>query len=121
MSIVKTGGAGVGPGASATREGSPVENMRKLQDAYSEREVDQNKKHREELISVTENHREELQKVQDQHERTIRDFKSKADDTVTKQDMSYQKEIKDLKDMYNRRIERLALQNKKATENGTET
>ncbi len=121
MSSVKATGSGVGSGSNVSRDGSPTETMRKMQDAYTEREVDQGKKHREELQTVNETHKEELQKIQDQHERALRDIKARNDDTVTKQDMNYQKEIKDLKDMYNRRLERLAVQSKKATENGTES
>ena len=121
MSSVKAAGSGVGSGSNVARDGSPAETVKKLQDTYSEREVEQGKKHREELQTVNESHKEELQKIQDQHERALRDIKARSDDTVTKQDMNYQKEIKDLKDMYNRRIERLAVQIKKATENGTDS
>ncbi len=121
MSSIKASGSGVGSGANVARDGGATETIRKLQDTYTEREVEQGKKHREELITVNENHKEELQKIQDQHERALRDIKARSDDTVTKQDMNYQKEIKDLKDMYNRRLERLAVENKKATENGTES
>ena len=121
MSSVKATGSGVGSGANIARDNSPTETIRKLQDTYTEREVEQGKKHHMEMVNVNENHKEELQKIQDQHERSLRDIKARNEDTVTKQDMSYQKEIKDLKDMYNRRLEKLAFQNKKATENGTET
>ncbi len=121
MSSVKASGSASGSGTNVGRDGSPIETIRKLQDTYSAREVEQGKKHHQELVSVNESHKEELQKVQDQHERALRDIRARNEDTVTKQDMNYQKEIKDLKDMHSRRLERLALQNKKATENGTES
>ena len=121
MTSVKATGTGVGSGSNVARDNTPTETIRKLEDTYTAREIDESKKHREELATVNETHKEELQKIQDTHERALRDIKARSDDTVTKQDMNYQKEIKDLKDMYNRKIEKMAIQNKKATENGTES
>lgn len=121
MTSVKASGSGTGSGSNVARDNSPTETIRKLEDSYSAREVEENKKHRDELANVNETHKDEIQKIQDTHERALRDIKARSDDTVTKQDMNYQKEIKDLKDMYNRKIEKMAVQNKKATENGTES
>jgi len=119
MSVSKT--SGTGSAANVSRDGNANDTIRKLQDTYTEREVEQSKKHREELLAVNEAHKDELQKVQDQNERVVRDLKARSEDTITKQDMNYQKEIKDLKDAYTKRMEKLALQSKKATENGTES
>ena len=119
MTSVKPAGTGGGSAASIARDGTPPDTIRKLQDNFAEREVEQGKKHRQELNGVNETHKEELQKMQDYHERSLREVKARSEDTITKQDMNYQKEIKDLKDLYEKRFEKLAVQNKKATESGT--
>ncbi len=108
-----------GSAANISRDGTSTDTIRKLQDSFSEREVEQNKKHHQEIVGVNEVHKEELEKLQTSHERSLRDIKARSEDTITKQDMNYQKEIKDLKDLYEKRFEKLALQAKKPTENGT--
>ncbi len=119
MTTVKPAGTGTGSAANLSRDNSPTETIRKLEDSFAEREVEQNKKHHQELVGVNELHKEELQKIQDSHERSLRDIKARSEDTITKQDMNYQKEMKDMKDMYEKRLEKLALQNKRVPESGT--
>jgi hypothetical protein len=58
-----------GSAANVARDGTTTDTVRKLQDTFAEREVEQNKKHRQELVGVNEIHKEELDKLQNSHER----------------------------------------------------
>lgn len=108
------------PSATSAARENANESIRKIQDSYDEREVDLNKKHREELQFVNNAHKDDMQKTRDQYEKSLREQKARSDDALNKQDMAYQKEIKDLKDMYQRKLEKMATNAKKETENGSE-
>jgi hypothetical protein len=86
------------------------EKLRRARESYQQNEVENTKKQKSEIRKLTENHQAEIQALQDAHTKQIEDFKAKATDSFTRRDMSYQKDMDEMREMHREQLRRLAFE-----------
>jgi hypothetical protein len=93
---------------SADKRSQQDEALRRTRETYQEKEVDQSKKHSQELKQLTEVHQTELREMEEAHTRQMEDLKVRTREAISARDMRYQKEIEDLRSMHQNQARRSA-------------
>lgn len=93
---------------SADKRSQQDEALRRARETYQDKEVDQAKKHSQDLKRLTEVHQSELREMEEAHTRQMEDLKVRTREAISARDMRYQKEIEDLRSMHQNQARRSA-------------
>lgn len=105
---------------SADKRSQQDEALRRARETYQERDVDQSKKHSQEIKRLNEIHQTELRQMEEAHGRQMDDLRERTREAISTRDMRYQKEIEDLRSMHQNQVRKAAVeaeQKQKLTEN----
>jgi len=93
---------------SADKRSQQDEALRRTRETYQDKEVDQAKKHSQDLRRLTEVHQTELRQMEEAHTKQMEDLKVRTREAISARDMRYQKEIEDLRSMHQNQARRSA-------------
>lgn len=85
--------------------GSRQDEISKLKEYYSQREVEKDHKHSEELQTLTKSHGAELQTAQDQSKAEIDQIRAYDKNKMSDQEKKFQQDIESLKALYQKKLE----------------
>lgn len=93
---------------SADKRSQQDEALRRARETYQDKEVDQAKKHSQDLKRLTEVHQTELREMEEAHAKQMEDLKVRTREAISARDMRYQKEIEDFRSMHQNQARRSA-------------
>lgn len=93
---------------SADKRSQQDEALRRARETYQDKEVDQAKKHSQDLKRLTEVHQAELREMEEAHTKQMEDLKVRTREAISARDMKFHKEIEDLRSMHQNQVRRSA-------------
>jgi hypothetical protein len=85
--------------------GNRQDEISRMKDYYSQREVEKDHKHSEEIQNLTRAHGEEMQKAQDQGKAEITQIREYDKNKMSDQEKKFQQDIAALKALYQKKLE----------------
>lgn len=95
---------------SADKRSQQDEALRRARETYQERDVDQAKKHSQEIKRLNEVHQTELRQMEEAHSRQMDDLRERTREAISTRDMRYQKEIEDLRSLHQNQVRKAAVE-----------
>lgn len=85
--------------------GNRQDEISRMKDYYSQREVEKDHKHSEEIKNLTRSHGEEMQKAQDQAKAEVTQIREYDKGKMSEQEKKFQQDIAALKALYQKKLE----------------